>query len=261
LENALLNLAVNARDAMPDGGKLTIETSNAHLDEQYARQHTDVRAGQYVLISVSDTGVGMAPDVLARAFDPFYTTKGVGKGTGLGLSQVFGYVKQSGGHVKIYSEIGRGTTVKVYLPRHTGEDKNVQHPAQPVDIPHGDHAEVVLVVEDDAQVRQMSVDALRELNYTTIHAGTPSEALKQLESQPHITLLFTDVVMPEMSGRQLATLARERRPKLKVLYTTGYTRNAVVHNGVLDSGTHLLVKPFTLEQLAHKVREVIEKGA
>jgi signal transduction histidine kinase len=260
LENALLNLAVNARDAMPDGGKLTIETSNAHLDEQYARQHSEVPVGQYVLISVSDTGVGMAPEVVQRAFDPFYTTKGVGKGTGLGLSQVFGYVKQSGGHVKIYSEIGRGTTVKVYLPRHTGEDKNTQQSPQPVNIPRGDRAEIILVVEDDMQVRHMSVDALRELNYTIVQAGTPSEALKQLELQPHITLMFTDVVMPEMSGRQLATLARERRPKLKVLYTTGYTRNAVVHNGVLDSGTHLLVKPFTLEQLARKIREVIENG-
>ena len=261
LENAILNLAVNARDAMPDGGKLTIETSNAHLDEQYAGQHADVRAGQYVLISVSDTGVGMAPEVVQRAFDPFYTTKGVGKGTGLGLSQVFGYVKQSGGHVKIYSEIGRGTTVKVYLPRYTGEDKNVQ-PAPPSgDIPRGDHNEIILVVEDNTQVRHMSVAALRELDYTIVQAATPSEALKQLELQPHISLLFTDVVMPEMSGRQLATLACERRPELKVLYTTGYTRNAVVHNGVLDSGTQLLVKPFTLEQLARKIREVLETDA
>ena len=249
LMQVFLNLILNAEQAIResrDRGTLRIRLGTT---------------GESVWASFHDDGPGIPGDILASIFDPFYTTKGVGKGTGLGLSQVFGYVKQSGGHVKIYSEIGRGTTVKVYLPRYTGEDKNVQ-PAPPSgDIPRGDHNEIILVVEDDTQVRHMSVAALRELDYTIVQAATPSEALKQLELQPHISLLFTDVVMPEMSGRQLATLACERRPELKVLYTTGYTRNAVVHNGVLDSGTQLLVKPFTLEQLARKIREVLETDA
>jgi len=257
LENAVLNLCVNARDAMPEGGKLTIETANTWLDDAYAANHADVTAGQYVAICVTDTGTGMSKETIDRAFDPFYTTKGVGKGTGLGLSQVFGFVKQSGGHVKIYSEIGQGTAVKMYLPRFTGE--------LPVeDAPHetyvGGGNEIVLVVEDDADVRLVSVDALRALGYTVIHAEDGPSALVMLEKHPRVDLLFTDIVMPGMTGRQLADIATTERPELKVLYATGYTRNAVVHNGMLDAGVAFLSKPFTIDQLAAKVRQVLDGG-
>jgi signal transduction histidine kinase/CheY-like chemotaxis protein len=259
LENAIVNLAVNARDAMPDGGRLTIETANTDLDDRYAASHAEVTPGQYVLVSLTDTGTGMPPEVAERAFDPFYTTKGVGKGTGLGLSQVFGYVKQSGGHVKIYSEVGQGTTIKIYLPRHRGG-------AVPADVqriggdmmPAGDPGLVVLVVEDEQQVRHMSVDALRELGYTVVQAGDAGQALEQIAAQPRIDLLFTDIMMPEMNGRQLADKARELRPGIRVLFTTGYTRNAVVHNGMLDAGVAFLPKPFTMAQLATKVRAVLD---
>jgi nitrogen-specific signal transduction histidine kinase/ActR/RegA family two-component response regulator len=259
VESALLNLAVNARDAMPNGGKLTIETANMDLDERYAELQNEVTPGQYAMISVTDTGGGMSPEVIDRAFDPFYTTKGVGKGTGLGLSQVFGFVKQSGGHVKIYSEVGRGTTVKIYLPRYIGA-VNIQPIEPPKNklIKGGSH-EIVLVVEDDAKVRRMSVDALSELGYTVIQAESPSEALQILEArQPKVTLLFTDIVMPEMSGRELADLALTLLPSLKVLFTTGYTRNAIVHNGVIDPGMPFLPKPFTLDQLANKIRKALD---
>lgn len=257
LENALLNLCVNARDAMPDGGKLTVETANTWLDDAYAAQHADVTAGQYVAICVSDTGMGMSKETVTRAFDPFYTTKGVGKGTGLGLSQVFGFTKQSGGHVKIYSEVGRGTTVKMYLPRFTGEMPAEEKPHETY-VGGGD--EIVLVVEDDADVRLVSVDALRALGYTVIHAEDGPSALAMLEDHPKVDLLFTDIVMPGMTGRQLADKAVADRPELKVLYATGYTRNAVVHNGMLDAGVAFLSKPFTIDQLAAKVRSVIDGG-
>lgn len=258
LENAILNLCVNGRDAMPEGGRLTIETANAYLDEDYASAHQEVTPGQYVMFSVTDTGVGMPPEVIARAFDPFYTTKGVGRGTGLGLSQVFGFVKQSGGHVKIYSEIGQGTSVKIYLPRWMGE-LTAQAAAQSVaDLPEGRPGEIVLVVEDDERVRRVSVESLRELGYTVIHASSGDEALKVLEQAPRIDLLFTDIVMPGMTGRVLADTASERLVGLKVLYTTGYTRNAVVHNGVLDAGVAFLPKPFTIQQLAAKVRQALD---
>ena len=257
LENAVLNLCVNARDAMPEGGKLTIETANTWLDDAYAAAHADVTAGQYVAITVTDTGAGMSKETLDRAFDPFYTTKGIGKGTGLGLSQVYGFVKQSGGHVKIYSEPGQGTSVKMYLPRFTGE-------APSEDAPHetyvGGGDEIILVVEDDADVRLVSVDSLRALGYTVIHAEDGPSALALMERHPKIDLLFTDVVMPGMSGRQLADKTRETRPEIKVLYATGYTRNAVVHNGMLDAGVALLSKPFTIDQLAAKVRSVLDGG-
>ena len=257
LENAVLNLCVNARDAMPEGGKLTVETANTWLDDAYAAAHADVSAGQYVAICVTDSGTGMSKETIERAFDPFYTTKGVGKGTGLGLSQVFGFVKQSRGHVKIYSEVGQGTTVKMYLPRFTGE-----LPAE--DAPHetyvGGGDEIVLVVEDDADVRLVSVDALRALGYTVIHAEDGPSALAALEKHPKVDLLFTDIVMPGMTGRQLADIATVQRPGLKVLYATGYTRNAVVHNGMLDAGVAFLSKPFTIDQLAAKVRQVLDGG-
>ncbi|MCY7313317.1 MAG: response regulator [Pseudoxanthomonas sp.] len=257
LESALVNLAVNARDAMPDGGKLTIETANAELDDRYARSHPEVQSGQYVLIAVSDSGTGMSALVIERAFDPFYTTKEVGKGTGLGLSQVYGYVKQSGGHVKIYSELGQGSTIKLYLPRHLGHAP----PATPVGdtefMPRGSLDQFILVVEDDQHVRHMTVDALRELGYTVVQASDANQALEQIRVQPHLDLLFTDIVMPVMNGRVLADQARLIKPKLRVLFTTGYTRNAVVHNGMLDPGVAFLPKPFTIQQLALKVRDVL----
>jgi PAS domain S-box-containing protein len=258
LENIILNLAVNARDAMPEGGRLTIETQNAHLDERYAAAHPGIASGQYVLIAVSDTGAGMAADVIEKAFDPFFTTKPVGKGTGLGLSQVYGFVKQSGGHVKIYSELGQGTTIKIYLPRLIGAAPGHDVRAVPADLPTGDAVEVVLVVEDEPSVRQFSVEALMELGYRVLEADGAAAALRLLDMHPEIMLLFTDIVMPEVNGAKLAEEARRRRPDLKVLFTTGYTRNAVVHNGVLDAGVEMIGKPFTLEELATKIRTILE---
>ncbi|MFN4282510.1 MAG: ATP-binding protein [Alphaproteobacteria bacterium] len=258
LENALLNLAVNARDAMPEGGRLTIETSNADLDARYAAAHSDVAAGQYVLIAVTDTGAGMPPQVIARAFDPFFTTKSAGQGTGLGLSQVHGFIKQSGGHVKIYSEVGQGTTIKLYLPRFLGDAEREQAPAG-VSLPLSQTHETVLVVEDEESVRNVTVDMLAELGYRVLQADGAIAGLAQLDAHPEVTLLFTDVVMPDVNGRKLADEAKKRRPDLKVLFTTGYTRNAIVHNGVLDAGVHLIVKPFTIEALAQKLEEIFRK--
>ncbi len=255
LESALLNLAVNARDAMPEGGRLTIETSNADLDQRYASAHADLVAGQYVLIAVTDSGSGMTPEVIARAFDPFFTTKSMGHGTGLGLSQVYGFIKQSGGHVKIYSEIGEGTTIKLYLPRFVGEgEKDTTSSSSRV--PVSKFNETVLVVEDEDSVRGVTVDMLTELGYRVLQAEGAITALKMLDSHPEVTLLFTDVVMPDVNGRKLADEAKKRRPDLRVLFTTGYTRNAIVHNGVLDAGVHLIVKPFTMEALAQKLEEI-----
>ena len=260
IENAIVNLTVNGRDAMPDGGKLTIETNNAELDDRYARAHDEVTAGQYVVISVTDTGTGMSPEVIDRAFEPFFTTKEVGHGTGLGLSQVFGFAKQSHGHIKIYSEVGAGTTIKLYLPRHTGLDLDESPAARDEEatLPPGRADEIILVVEDEGQVRRMSVDALRDLGYTVVHAADAQAALSKLATHPSISLLFTDVIMPGMTGRQLADKAREERPSLRVLYTTGYTRNAIVHSGVVDHDVNFLSKPFTLKSLARKVREVLD---
>ncbi|MDH7638172.1 CHASE3 domain-containing protein [Sphingomonas oryzagri] len=258
IESALVNLAVNARDAMPDGGKLTIETGNCELDERYAAAHDEVTAGQYVMLSVTDTGTGMPDSVIERAFEPFYTTKGVGRGTGLGLSQVFGFIKQSRGHIKIYSEIGRGTTIKLYLPRHIGEETLALTAAERSELPRGQSDEIILVVEDEAQVRHMTVDALRELGYTVVQAGDGNQALEQLALQPRIDLLFTDIVMPGMTGRELADRASRERPNLKILYTTGYTRNAIVHNGIVDYGVAFVAKPFSIEALAKKVRDVLD---
>jgi len=243
---------------MPDGGKLTLETGNAHLDDAYAAGHAEVAAGQYVMVSVTDTGAGMPPDVAERAFDPFYTTKGVGRGTGLGLSQVHGFVKQSGGHVKIYSEPGVGTTVKLYLPRSQSAEDAAGAPSTPIEALRAAGEEIVLVVEDEERVRHLSVDALRELGYTVVQASDAAQALTVLEMQPRVDLLFTDIVMPDMDGRRLADEAVRRRPDLKVLYTTGYTRNAIVHNGMLDANVAFLAKPFTYEQLALKVRQVLD---
>ena len=258
VENAVLNLAVNARDAMESGGRLTIETANVALDDAYAAANADINAGQYVMIAVTDTGTGMPPEVVARAFDPFFTTKPVGKGTGLGLSQVFGFVKQSQGHVKVYSEPGRGTTIKLYLPRYFGDDATAVSAIAIETMPRARTGETVLVVEDEAQVREMTVTALRDLGYVVRHAPNGVEALRLLSEDMPVTLLFTDIVMPGMTGRELADRAILERPGLRVLYTTGYTRNAVVHDGTLDPGTAFLAKPFTMSDLANKIRQTID---
>jgi CheY-like chemotaxis protein len=260
LETTILNLALNARDAMPEGGKLTIETSNAYLDEEYAAREVGIPSGQYVLVAVTDTGAGMSREVIERAFDPFFTTKPPGRGTGLGLSQVYGFVRQSGGHVRIYSEPGRGTTIKIYLPRHHGpQEASEAAPPHPRATPRGDRRETILVVEDDARVRSLTADTLTELGYSVLEAESAAAALRQLEMNAHIDLLFTDVVMPDTDGRRLADEARKRRPQLDVLFTTGYTRNAVVHNGVLDPGVELIVKPYSIDRLARKVRDLLDR--
>jgi len=259
LESALLNVALNARDAMPDGGKLTIETSNSYIDDAYAAREIGVQPGQYVLVAISDTGAGMTPDVIAKAFDPFFTTKPAGRGTGLGLSMVYGFVKQSGGHVKIYSEVGRGTTVKLYLPRHFGELDSTARSVEPQEVrPGATPGETILVVEDDERVRQVTTEALCELGYTVFEASGGEEAIALAERLEQVDLLFTDVVMPKMSGRQLAEQLSRRLPRLKVLYTTGYTRNAIVHNNILEPGVEFLPKPFSVSDLALKVRAVLD---
>ena len=256
LENVIVNLAVNARDAMAGGGRITIETQNAHLDKRYVEKELGVPAGQYVMMAVSDTGVGMPPSVIAKAFDPFFTTKEVGKGTGLGLSQVYGFVKQSGGHIKIYSEVGQGTTIKIYLPR---SDQMLDERLEDrLEAFQATQHETILVVDDEAAVRQFSVDALMELGYRVYEADSAVAALRILIEHPDIALLFTDIVMPDTNGRKLAEQAQKIKSDLKVLYTTGYTRNAVVHNGVLDKGVELIGKPFTLDELAARVREILD---
>jgi PAS domain S-box-containing protein len=257
LESAVLNLAVNARDAMPGGGKLTIETANTALDESYSARDTEVVPGQYVVLSVSDSGSGMSKETLARAFEPFYTTKEVGRGTGLGLSMVYGFVKQSGGHVTLYSEQGQGTTVKLYFPRYTG-DLDAADVEQPLPVPKASLEEVILVVEDNEDVRTYSVAILRELGYKVLEAAEADAALRILEGADRVDLLFTDVVLPGRNGRALADAAIQMRPNLKVLFTTGYSRNAIVHQGRLDADVHLISKPFTFDQLAARVRDIID---
>jgi PAS domain S-box-containing protein len=258
LEVALINLAVNARDAMPNGGKLTIETANIHLDEMYAAAQAEVLPGQYVLLAVTDTGMGMSPEVRAKAFDPFFTTKDIGQGTGLGLSQVYGFVKQSRGHVKIYSEIGEGTTVKIYLPRHHS-DAEEEEETGAQGIARGRRSETVLVVEDDEDVRIYSTESLRELGYSVLEASHARAALQVLDAHPEIAVLFSDVGLAGgMNGRQLAEEARKRNPTLKILFTTGYARNAIVHDGRLDPGVELLTKPFTQAALGGKLRDIID---
>jgi PAS domain S-box-containing protein len=261
LENVILNLAVNARDAMPGGGRLAVETANCEVAPA-AVDHPGIPAGQYVTVMVSDSGTGMTPEVIAKAFEPFFTTKQVGQGTGLGLSQVYGFVKQSSGHVRISSEVGHGTTVKVYLPRHTG----------PIDVPGAGSAgagpggvakgrELILIVEDEPAVRQLSIDVLTELGYPVLAADGAAAALKLIDAHPDIALLFTDVVMPEVNGRELADEALRRRPALKVLFTSGYSRNALEHDGVLAPGVQLIGKPYALEALATRVRGMLsERG-
>jgi PAS domain S-box-containing protein len=258
LEVAIINLAVNARDAMPTGGKLTVETANVHLDEYYAATQAEVLPGQYVMLAVTDSGVGMAPDVRAKAFDPFFTTKDIGQGTGLGLSQIYGFVKQSRGHVKIYSEVGEGTTVKIYLPRfHSDVDEPEEESVRP--LARGRRSEVILVVEDDPDVRSYSTESLRELGYQVIEAPQARAALQVLENRADIAVIFTDIGLPGgMNGRQLADEARRRQPTIKVLFTTAYARNAIVHGGRLDPGVELVTKPFTQAALGEKLRDILD---
>ncbi len=259
LESALVNLAINARDAMPNGGKLTIEAANVFADEEYCKQNPELSPGQYVVICVSDTGLGMSKEILGHAFEPFFTTKELGHGTGLGLSQVYGFVKQSGGHIKIYSEEGHGTTVKIYLPRYTGpvapearEDQGVAE---------GTQSETILVVEDDPDLRTYLAEILRNLNYEVLAVPNAQSALTiLLQAERRVDLLLTDIVMPGINGRELGRRAQEMRPELPILYMTGYSRNAVVHHGRLDEGVELLQKPVSQAELASRVRELLDKA-
>ncbi|EIM26006.1 ATP-binding protein [Microvirga lotononidis] len=260
LENAIVNLAVNARDAMPGGGKLTIETANTRLDEAYVEALSEtVPPGQYVQVSVSDTGTGMDKATMDKVFEPFFTTKAAGKGTGLGLSQVYGFVRQSNGHVRIYSELGQGTTIKIYLPRLVGaEDEAAEAPVKRAAMTRGS-GETILVVEDEPALRAYAVEALHDLGYRVLEAADGREALSVAEQHSEIALLFTDVVLTGgMNGRALADAITRHRPGLPVLYTTGYTANAIVHHGRLDPGMHLIGKPFTYAELAAKVRRMLD---
>ncbi|WP_316176891.1 PAS domain S-box protein [Bradyrhizobium sp. SZCCHNRI1009] len=257
LATAIVNLALNARDAMPQGGKLTLETANVALDQDYADAHSEVAVGDYVMIAVSDTGCGIPPAYLEKVFDPFFSTKGTGKGTGLGLSMVFGFVKQSGGHIKIYSEVGHGTSIKLYLP-HSASAPAASAGLQAPDARGGN--ETILIVEDDPLVRQHVIAQVGSLGYTTLAAANAAEALDVLERHPEIDLLFTDVIMPgAMNGRQLADAARARRPSLRTLFTSGYTENAIVHHGRLDAGVLLLPKPYRKPELARMIRIALER--
>jgi CheY-like chemotaxis protein len=260
MNQVLMNMAINARDAMPDGGRIIIETSNTDLDESYAAQHAGVAAGPYVLLSITDTGVGMTQDVAQHIFEPFFTTKDTGVGTGLGLSTVYGIVKQAGGWIWVYSEPGKGSTFKVYLPRTGGAPKPLPAPVSAAETLRG--TETVLVVEDQPEVRRLTLAVLRSRGYRLLEAANGSEALSLCEgySGP-IHLLITDVVMPGMAGRELATRLSALRPSLKTLYTSGYTANAIAHEGVLDPGVAYLPKPFSPAQLAAKVREVLLEPA
>ena len=265
LENAIINLAVNARDALPEGGKLTIETANCHLDEHYIQQTgAEIAAGQFVMVAVSDSGTGMSADVMNRAFEPFFTTKPAGVGTGLGLSQVYGFAKQSGGHIRIYSEVGEGTTIKLYFPRLTGQHDIPAWSARQSEAPAPDHAggnESVLVVEDDPQVNKLAVETLEERGYRVLSAPDGPTALRMLDAAP-IDLLLTDVVLPNgMNGRQLSEEVLRRRPDVKVLFVTGYTRNAIIHHGRLDPDIDLLTKPFTADALTRKIRQILDGKA
>jgi PAS domain S-box-containing protein len=255
LESALLNLAINARDAMPDGGRLTIETENVQLDKAYASLHDDVQPGEYVCVNVSDTGVGMPPEVLEKALDPFFTTKPVGEGTGLGLSVIYGFAKQSRGHLRIYSEVGRGTTVKLYLPRAHQDAVDLKPTAAKT--PRG-HGETILVVEDEATVRSIISDALQDLGYTVLTAADARFAIPMLQSKEVIHLLISDVILPHVNGRKLAQMARSLRPTLKVLFVSGYSENAIVRGDLIETDMDMLTKPFALDTLGAKVHEMIK---
>jgi PAS domain S-box-containing protein len=258
LESAILNLCINARDAMPDGGRITVETANTWVDETNARER-DMEVGQYVVVGVSDSGCGMPPHVVARAFDPFYTTKPVGKGTGLGLSMIYGFAKQSRGQVRLYSEVGRGTTAKIYLPRHYGNAEGEPETDALRPLPRAGAGETVLVVDDEPTVRMLVADALGELGYQAIEVGDAAAGLKVLQSDAQIDLLITDVGLPGgMNGKQMADIARTKRPNLRVLFITGYAENAAITNGHLEPGMHVMSKPFPMDKLASRIRSIIE---
>ena len=257
LENALLNLCINARDAMPDGGKLTIETANCCWDQRIGRER-DLPPGEYVSLCVSDTGTGMTPEVIARAFDPFFTTKPIGMGTGLGLSMIYGFAKQSGGQARIHSQVGQGTTVCLYLPRHLGEAETAEPDFELANAPRAEDGQTVLVVDDEPTVRMLVTEVLEDLGYTAIEAADGAAGLKALQSDVRIDLLVTDVGLPGgMNGRQVADAARVARPGLKVLFITGYAENAVLSHGHLDPGMHVLTKPFAMEALASRIKNLI----
>jgi PAS domain S-box-containing protein len=257
LENAILNLCINGRDAMPDGGKLTIESANKWLDERAARQQ-DLPVGQYVSVCVSDTGTGMAPEVIARAFDPFFTTKPMGEGTGLGLSMIYGFARQSGGQVRLYSELGQGTTMCLYFPRHAGEALANEEVETPSASGANGEGEVVLVIDDEPTIRMLIAEVLAESGYAVIEAPDGTAGMRVLDSNARIDLLITDVGLPGgLNGRQVADAARVGRPDLKVLFITGYAENAVIGRGRLDNGMFLLTKPFQMEILADRIREII----
>jgi CheY-like chemotaxis protein len=254
----LVNLALNARDAMPDGGKMTIETANVRPDDDYAAAQAEVKPGRYVMLAVTDTGTGMSPEVREHAFEPFFTTKDVGAGSGLGLSMVYGFVKQSGGHVTITSEPGEGTTIKLYLPRSAETEITEKIPV--VDEAPVARGETVLVVEDDPEVRNLAVALLRLLGYRILEAGTGAAALEQLGSTTEVNLLLTDVVLAGgMNGRELATEAERRAAGIHVLYMSGYTEDAIMHHGRLDAGAELLQKPFRRADLAQAVRRALDR--
>ena len=260
LENALLNLCINARDAMPDGGTITVETANKWLDERAARQH-DMPEGQYLALSVTDTGTGMPPEVMARVFEPFFTTKPIGEGTGLGLSMIYGFAQQSGGQVRIYSEVGQGTTVCIYLPRHYGEVTSEDDVGDVRDLPRSEQGETVLIVDDEPTVRMLLTDILEDLGYAAIEAGDSASGLKVLQSDVRIDLLVTDVGLPGgMNGRQMADAARVHRPDLRVLFITGYAENSILGTGRLAPGMAVLTKPFAMDTMAARIRSMIEAG-
>jgi PAS domain S-box-containing protein len=258
LENALLNLCINARDAMPGGGCLTIQVTNAKVDAQAAGRDQDLPSGQYVLLSVTDNGVGMTPDVMARAFDPFFTTKPLGQGTGLGLSMIYGFVRQSGGHIRLQSEVDRGTTMRLYLPRHDGDLAGTDSPPGLMDAPRAEMGETVLVVDDEETVRMIVTAVLEDLGYAAVEAADGHAGLEILQSDLHIDLLVTDVGLPGgMNGRQLADAARSLRPELRILFITGYAENAVLGQGSLHPGMHVLTKPFAMDELANRIKALI----
>ena len=259
LENTLLNLCINARDAMPEGGRLGIKTENKWLDECAARQF-DLPPGEYLALCVTDTGSGMTPEVIARAFDPFFTTKPIGKGTGLGLSMIYGFARQSGGHVRIHSEVGQGTTMDLYLPRHHGQEDSVVASAELAGAPRAGQGETVLVVDDEPIVRMLVAEVLEDLGYTAIEAADGVAGLRVLQSDVRIDLLVTDLGLPGgMNGRQVAGAGRAVRPNLKVLFITGYTENAALDDVRLEPGTALLTKPFAMEALASQIKNMIRQ--
>ncbi len=260
LESALLNLVINARDAMPNGGNLTVETSNRHLDSVFTAAYGTLQPGDYVELSVSDSGCGIPESVMGRVFDPFFTTKPIGQGTGLGLSMIYGFARQSGGHVTIHSEVGKGTTVSLFLPRFVGE-MVVAEAANPARLPFANAGETVLIVEDDPAVRVLVSAVLKELGYAFVEAGDANTALPIIESDQRIDLMISDVGLPGMNGRQLAEIGRQIRPELKVLFITGYAEHAAVRGGFLDPGMQLITKPFTFDLLTAKVREMIRAAA